>query len=95
MINGLPKLGKSRCFSKLDVKEAFWYVRLYKPNYSDLKKMITSFGRYRWNRLPFGLIVSSEIFQHKLNEVLGDLDGVLTITDDIAIVVCGSTESEA
>ena len=66
----LPKLGKARCFSKLDVKEAFWHVRLDKPS-SDLTTMITPFGRYRWNRLPFGLKVSSEIFQRKLNEALG------------------------
>ena len=61
---------------------------------SKLTKMITPFGRYRWARLPFGLKVSSEIFQRKLNEVLGDLDGVFTIADDIIVVGCGNTEAE-
>jgi hypothetical protein len=37
--------------------------------------MITPFGRYRWARLPFGLKVSSEIFQRKLTEAVGDLNG--------------------
>jgi hypothetical protein len=41
--------------------------------------MITLFGRYRWARLPFGLKVSSEIFQRKLTEAVGDLNGTFTI----------------
>ena len=57
--------------------------------------MITPFGRYRLRRLPFGLKVSSEIFQRKIDEALGDLEGVLNIVDDIIIVGCGSTEAEA
>ena len=43
--------------------------------------MITPFGRYRWARLPFGLKVSSEIFQRKLTEAVGDLNGTFTIAD--------------
>jgi hypothetical protein len=45
--------------------------------------MITPFGRYRWAQLPFGLKVSSEIFQRKLTEAVGDLNGTFTIADDI------------
>ena len=32
--------------------------------------MTTPFGRYRWKRLPFGLKVSSEIFQKRLLQAL-------------------------
>lgn len=90
----LPKLNNAKIFSKLDVKEAYWHVKLDEES-SKLTTMITPFGRYRWARLPFGLKVSSEIFQRKLNEVLGDLDGVFTIADDIIVVGCGNTEAEA
>ncbi|XP_021367928.1 uncharacterized protein LOC110459805 [Mizuhopecten yessoensis] len=48
----LPKLQNARVFSKLDVKEAFWHVRLDELS-SELTTMITPFGRYRWARLPF------------------------------------------
>lgn len=57
--------------------------------------MITPFGRYRWSRLPFGLKVSSEIFQTKLIEALGDIKGVFTIADDIIVTGCGDTISES
>jgi hypothetical protein len=56
--------------------------------------MITPFGRYRWSRLPFGLKVSSEIFQRKLTEVLGDIDGIFTIADDIIVTGCGDDLQE-
>jgi hypothetical protein len=57
--------------------------------------MITPFGRYRWARLPFGLKVSSEIFQRHLTEAVGDLNGTFTIADDIIIAGCGHTDEEA
>ena len=90
----LPMLSKARVFSKLDVKDAFWHVRLDEQS-SLLTTMITPFGRYRWTRLPFGLKVSSEIFQRKLNEAIGDLDGVFIIADDIIVAGCGDTHHEA
>ena len=90
----LPKLKDAKILSKLDVKEAYWHVRLDESS-SKLTTMITPFGRYMWKRLPFGLKVSSEIFQRKLDEALGDLDGVFNIVDDVVIVGCGTSEQEA
>lgn len=90
----LPKLQKAKLFSKLDIKEAYWHVKLDDRS-SLLTTMITSFGRYRWSRLPFGLKVSSEIFQRKLTEAFGDIEGVFTIADDIIVTGCGDTISEA
>ena len=90
----LPKLKDAKIFSKLDVKEAYWHVRLDEAS-SKLTTMITPFGRYMWKRLPFGLKVSSEIFQHKIDEALGDLDGVFNIVDDVVIVGCGNSDVKA
>ena len=92
----LPKLKDAKIFSKLDVKEAYWHVRLDEAaNSSKLTTMITPFGRYMWKRLPFGLKVSSEIFQRKIDEALGDLDGVFNIVDDVVIVGFGNSDAEA
>ena len=78
---------------KLDVKEAFWHVRLDEES-SRLTTMITPFGRFRWARLPFGLKVSSEIFQRKLVDALCGLDGVFTIADGITVAGCGRTKTD-
>lgn len=90
----LPELHNAKIFTKLDVKEAFYHVRLDEES-SKLTTMLTPFGRYRWKRLPFGLNVSSEIFQRKLCEALKGLDGVFTIADDIIVVGCGESEETA
>lgn len=90
----LPDLKDAKLFSKLDVKEAFWHVRLDKES-SELTTMITPFGRFRWACLPFGLKVSSEIFQKRLNEALSDLKGVVCIADDIVVAGCGRTTEVA
>ena len=45
----------------------------------------TPFGRYRWPRLPFGLEVSSEIFQKRLCMALEGLKGVQCVADDVSI----------
>ena len=90
----LPELKDAKVFSKLDVREAYWHVRLHEPS-SKLTTMITPFGRYMWKRLPFGLKVSSEIFQRKIDEALGNLKGVFNIVDDIIVVGCGPTDAEA
>lgn len=50
---------------------------------------------YRWLRLPFGLSVSSEIFQKHVNQALEDLDGILNIADDILVYGVGETAEQA
>ena len=90
----LPKLKDAKVFSKLDVREAYWHARL-DEELSKLTTMFTPFGRYRWKRLLFGLKVSSEIFQRKLDEALGGLAGVFSVVDDVVIAGCGQTVEEA
>ena len=90
----LPKLKDSKAFSKLDVQEAYWHVRLDEES-SKLTTMITPFGRYRWKRLLFGLKVSSAIFQRKLDAALGGLEGVSSVVDDVVVAGCGRTMEEA
>ena len=83
--DSLDKFTNAKVFSKLDVSSAYWHLEL-DENSSKLTTMITPFGRYRWLRLPFGLCVSSEIFQRHLMQVLEGLNGVTCIADDIAVV---------
>ncbi|CAK8685059.1 unnamed protein product [Clavelina lepadiformis] len=90
----LPALKGAKVFSKLDVKHAFWHVKLDDAS-SRLTTMITPHGRFRWNRLPFGLKVSSEIFQKRLHSALSGLQGVFAVADDVIVIGCGKTTIEA
>ena len=90
----LPELAKAKVFSTVDLRSGYWHCTLDEES-SLLTTFATPYGRYRWCRLPFGLSVSSEIFQKRVNQALEGLDGVLDITDDILIYGVGNTEDEA
>ena len=90
----LPELHNAKVFSKLDVKNAYLHVELDDIS-SKLITMMTSFGRYRWKRLPFGLKVSSEIFQRKLNYTIFDLPGVFAVADYVIVIGFDVTQENA
>ena len=80
----LHELGHSKVFTKADLSSSYWHVQLDTES-SLLTTFQTCFGRYRFCRLPFGLSVSSEIFQRKLLEALDGLTSVICIADDVII----------
>ena len=90
----LPDLSKARIFSKVDLRHGFWHCVLDEKS-SELTTFSTPFGRYKWTRLPFGLSVSSEIFQKRLHQALEGLSGVACIADDILIYGAGNSDIEA
>ena len=87
----LPRFNGAKVFSSCDLKHGFWHLELDEQS-SMLTTMATSWGRFRWLRLPFGLNVSSEIFQRSLHQALDDLDGIACVADDI--IVFGSSQEE-
>ena len=56
----VPQLKDSDLFTKLDLKDGYWHVRLTEES-SFLTTFATPFGRYRYDRLPFGLCVSQDV----------------------------------
>ena len=80
----LPKLNGTKCFSILDSRSGYWNIKLDQE--SSLYFTFNSpFGRYRFLRLPFGLICAQDVFQRKVDEFFGDLPLVTGITDDIVV----------
>ena len=62
---------------------------------SKLTTFATSWGCFRWLRMPFGISPASEEFQRRLNDVIEGLDGVRTVADDIIVFGVGVTEDAA
>ena len=85
------KFKGSRVFSKLDVRHGYWSVVLDEES-SYLTNLNSPFGRFRFTRLPFGLCVSQDVFQQKMDFILEKCHGAVGIADDIA--VHGPTEKE-
>ena len=58
----LAQLTGATIFTKLDAKNGFWQIPL-SPESHSLTTFITPFGRYHFNKLPFGISIASELFQ--------------------------------
>ena len=72
----LPELAQSKYFTIRDATTGFWHVLL------DFRSsLLTTFnilwGKYRWLRMSFGLKVSGDVFQKRLDRVLRLAPGVL------------------
>ena len=87
----LLQLSGAVLFAKLDANSSFWQTYLSEDS-GLLTTFITPFGRYAFNKLPFGISSAPEIYQRCMNRILEGLEGVVCQMDDI--LVFGRDEKE-
>ena len=80
----LPNLKDAKYFGTCDARSGYWTIKLDEES-AKLTTFNTAFGRYKFLRLPFGLISSQDIFQQKIDQAYEGLEGVEPIADDILI----------
>ena len=80
----LAKLKNAQVMTKLDANSGFWQIPLDEES-KLLTAFITPFGRYAFNRLPFGISSAPEIFQRTMSSILEGLEGVICHMDDVLI----------
>ena len=74
----------SQLFSKLDAKNGYWYVKLDAESHL-LTTFILPFGRFCFQRMPFGLVMSQDVFQQRMDQILKKCPATLGIADDIIV----------
>lgn len=80
----LAQLTGAQVFSKIDANSGFWQIPLAKES-ALLTTFITPFGRYCYNRLPFGITSAPEHFQRRMQEILQGTEGTVCHVDDTLI----------
>ena len=88
------RLSKARLFSVFDAKTGFWQVKLDEAS-SYVTTFSTPHGRYRWNRMPFGITSAPKVWQRRMNEIIEDLPRVEVIADDFLVIGFGDTDEAA
>ena len=63
-----------------------YHIIRLSPTSQDMKKIVTEFGKVKYNRLPMGMWASGDIFQAKVDKIIGDIDGFKTNTNDILVL---------
>ena len=86
------KLAGATVFSKLDARHGYWSVSIdqessMKTTYNRL------FGRDRFLRLPFGLNLSQDVFQERMDQIIEQCPGTISIAND-DVGVFGRIEDE-
>lgn len=87
----MQDLNNAKYFSTLDANRGFWQIKLDQES-SKLTTFITPFGKFKFNRLSFGLAIAPEVFQNVFNTIFGKIPGVKIYIDDIFIF--GKTQEE-
>ena len=72
------RLAGAQHFSVLDARSDYWAIKLSHES-SMLTTFNTIYGRYRFMRLPFGIISAQDEFQRRVDEAYEGLQGVVTI----------------
>ena len=87
----LAQLAGATVFSKLDANSGFWQIPLAAES-RPLTTFITPFGRFCFNKLPFGISSAPELFQKRMSGILLGLEGVVCQIDDVLIF--GASQEE-
>lgn len=81
----LAQLDGATVFTKLDCNKGFHQIPLAKIS-QELTTFITPFGRFCYERLPFGINSGPEIFHREMTKILSGIPGVICDIDDVLIV---------
>ena len=70
----LPELAHAKVLPKVDCRNGYWQIKLEEES-SMMTTFNTSFGRYRWMRMPFGNSPAGKTFQQYLEETIDGSQG--------------------
>ena len=85
----LSQLEGFKYATTLDLNMEYYTLRL-STEASKMCTIVTEFGKFEYLRLPMGVKCSPDIFQSKINEMLGDIDAVRAYLDDVLVLAKGN-----
>ena len=85
------KLSGIKFFSKLDAKNGYSSIKLDRESQL-LTTFNSPFGRYHFQGIPFGLVISQDVFQQRMDMIIGECTEALVLIDDV--IIHGKTKEE-
>ena len=83
----LPKIDEQsyKVFSSLDLRSGYYHIGLKDSAKPKSAFVLSSLGKYQFNRVPFGLAQAPAYFQKLINDVLKGCNFAMGYLDDITI----------
>ena len=85
------KLSGAQHFPKLDAKNRYWSIPLNEESQL-LTTFHSPFGRFCFRRMPFGLVMSQDVFMQRMYMILEKYPGTIGLIDDV--IVYGKSKEE-
>ena len=79
------KLKGYKVFSSLDLRSGYYHIGLTESVKPKSAFILSSLGKYQFNRVPFGLAQAPAYFQKLINDMLKGYDFTMGYLDDIII----------
>ena len=79
------KLKGFKVFSSLDLRSGYYHIGLTDSAKAKSAFVISSLGKYQFNRVPFGLAQAPAYFQKLINDILRGCNFAMGYLDDIII----------
>ena len=87
----LTRLHGAKLFSTIDLTSAYYHIGLSEEA-SEKSAFITPWGKWKFNRVPFGLREAPGIFQNLMDQILAGVDYAMAYLDDLIIFSSDSYE---
>ena len=84
----------TRYFSCMDLKSGFWQVQMDEESRQYTAFTVGSMGMYEFLRMPYGLCNAPAMFQHLMQNCLGELNLTYTLIYLDDVIVHSKTEEE-
>ena len=84
----------ARQFSCMDLKSGFWQVKMAEESRQYTTFMVSSMGVYKFLHMPYGLCNTPAMFQHLMQNCLGELNLMYALIYLDDVIVYSKTEEE-
>ena len=81
----IQHLEGSQYATAFDINMEYYTIRTFTDS-KDMTTVVTEFGKFKYNCLPMVICAPGDIFQAKVDKLLGDIKGIKTCIDDILVL---------
>ena len=86
IVKTMQKLEGFQYATALYLNMGYYTIRLL-PASQDMTRIATKFDKFKYNCLPMRMYASVDIFQAKVDKLLGDIEGIKKYIDDLLVLI--------